>query len=129
MSVWPIRRCGRVAYILLVYCYCVMTNVTFALPDRTVRRLRKRVDRLGGRKGLISEIVDDALTAYLDSAEEPKGVAYTATRDGETVAAAGSLKELAGALKDKGVDPRTVTVLSSEPVEPVVHLGMRVRRA
>lgn len=107
----------------------MMTNITFSLPERTVRRLRKRAEQLGGRKGVISEMVDDALTAYLDSAEDSaKGVVYTATKDGKAVAVAGSLRELADALRAKGVDPRSVAILSNEPVEPVVHLGLRFRR-
>jgi Arc/MetJ-type ribon-helix-helix transcriptional regulator len=108
----------------------MLTNVTFALPDKTVRRLRKRVDQLGGRKGLVSEVVDDALTAFLDSAEESaRGVVYTASKDGSVIATAGSLKDMAEALREKEVDPRSVTILSSEPIEPVVRLGLRFRRA
>ncbi|MDG6976132.1 MAG: hypothetical protein JRN27_08590 [Nitrososphaerota archaeon] len=102
-----------------------MTNVTFALPDRTVRRLQKRAAELGRRKGVISEMVDAALTSYLDQAESAaRNETFSAVNEGRAVASAGSLAELARKLRAMNVDARSVLIVSSEPVEPVVHLGM-----
>ncbi|MDG6985117.1 MAG: hypothetical protein JRM73_00015 [Nitrososphaerota archaeon] len=107
-----------------------MTNVTFSLPERTVKRLRRQAAESGGRKGAISEIVDSALTAYLDSAEEARrGETFAAKRGEEVVAEAGTLKDLADALKRKGIDWRSVRIVSSEPLEPVVHFGLRLKPA
>ncbi|MDG7007265.1 MAG: hypothetical protein JRN06_03340 [Nitrososphaerota archaeon] len=107
-----------------------MTNVTFSLPEGTIRRLRKRADESGGKKGAISEMVDEALTYYLDNAEaSSRGETFTATKGGVVVAQAGSLRELAALLKANQVDFRSVVILSGSPLEPVGHLGLRVRPA
>jgi hypothetical protein len=108
----------------------MMTNITFSLPERTVKRLRKKASESGGRKGSISGIVDEALSTYLDALEESARVeTFTATRGEEVVAQAGSLKELAAALREKKVDWRSVLITSSLPLEPSGHLGIRVRPA
>lgn len=111
------------------YCYRMLTNVTFSLPDRTVKRLRSRAAKSGKRKGAISEMVDTAITSYLDRTESAQHETFTARRGAEAVATAGSLEELAAALRAKKVDWRSVEIVSSEPIEPVVHLGLRTRSA
>ncbi|MDG6910200.1 MAG: hypothetical protein JRN08_07500 [Nitrososphaerota archaeon] len=107
-----------------------MTNVTFALPERTVRRLRRRVAERGGRKGAISELVDQALTVYLDGLDDlSRGEVFYAKRGETLVAEAASLEELVEALKARKVDWRTVLITSSAPLGPAGRLGFRVRPA
>jgi Arc/MetJ-type ribon-helix-helix transcriptional regulator len=108
----------------------MLTNITFSLPEKTVKRLRKRVKESGGKKGSISEVVDEALSTYLDALEESaRGETFMAVRGEEVVAQARSLKELAAALLEKKVDWRAVLITSSRPLEPVGHLGLRMRPA
>ena len=105
-----------------------MTNVTFSLPERTVKRLRRHAADLGGRKGTISGAVDEAISRYLDSMEPRAGQpTFTAFRGETCVATAKTLEKLAAALKAEGVDPRSVRIVSSEPLEPVGRVGLRVR--
>jgi plasmid stability protein len=106
----------------------MMTNVTFSLPEETVERLRRRAAASGKGKGAISELVREALTRYLDSLEASvKGQTFTAFKGDEIVAKADSLKKLAGALEGRGVDPRSVRIISSEPLSPVGRMGLRAR--
>lgn len=114
---------------LHVYRYYMMTNVTFLLPEETVRRLRRRAADRGRKKGVMSDMVDAAITAYLDRTETARRVTLTAKKGDEVVAVAGTLEELSKVLKAKRVDWRSVMILSSEPVDPVVHLGLRTRPA
>jgi hypothetical protein len=105
----------------------MMTNVTFSLPERTIGRLRKRAAATGKKKGVISELVDAAITSYLDNLESPTGSqTFTALKGERPVAEAASLQELASALRSKGVDPRTVRIVSSELLESTGHMGLRV---
>lgn len=108
----------------------MMTNVTFSLPDKTVRRLRKRVADSGGRKGAISQIVDDALTSYLDAFDRHRVKEnFVAKKGDEVVAEADSLEGLAELLRSKGIDWRRVLITSNPPPPTVVHLGFRVRQS
>lgn len=107
----------------------MMTNVTFSIPEGTVRRLRRCAAESGKKKGVLSEMVDEALTSYLDSLEGAKTETFSAVERGETVATARSLRELAEALRARGTDPRKVRIVSSEPVPPVAHFGLRLKPA
>ena len=108
----------------------MMTNVTFSLPEKTVKRLKKKASEGGRRKGAISELVDDALTTYLDAQEaSSKGELFTARKDDGVVAEATSLRALAAALKERKVDWRSVVISSSVPLDQEGHLGLRVRSA
>jgi len=108
----------------------MMTNITFSLPEKTVKRLRRRAAEGGGRKGTISEMVDAALTTYLDAADSSAmGEVFTAKKGDEIVAQAKSLKALSDELGAKGIDWRRVIILSNRPLEPAGHLGLRVRPA
>ena len=114
-----------------LYYDCMMTNVTFALPDKTVRRLRKLVKESGGKKGAISQFVDQALTHYLDAADA-RDIPETWVAkggDGVVLAESDSLESLAQMLKAKGVDWRKALITTRSPPEPLVHLGLRVRWA
>ncbi|MDE1854274.1 MAG: hypothetical protein KGI38_11095 [Thaumarchaeota archaeon] len=104
-----------------------MTNITFSLPAKTIRRLRRRAADTGRKKGVISELVDEAIASYLDALESSaEGQTFTALKGERPVAEGKSLQELASALRARGVDPRSVRIVSSEPLEPVGHMGLRV---
>jgi len=106
----------------------MLTNVTFSLPEGTVKRLRKRAKDSGRKKGAISEMVDEAIARYLDTVETPPpNLVFTALRGRTPVARAESLERLAALLKSKGTDPRSVRIISSEPLEPVGRFGLRIR--
>ena len=106
-----------------------MVNVTFSLPDETVKKLREAARRAGGaRKGAISELVDIAVREHLKEVESrTKHEEFRAMRGNEVVAEAVSLRELASALERRGIDPREVLILSSSPLEPSVRTGLRRR--
>ena len=106
-----------------------MVNVTFSLPDETVKKLREAARRAGGaRKGAISELVNVAIREHLQDIESRiKHEEFRAMRGNEVVAEAVSLRELASALERRGIDPREVLILSSSPLEPSVRTGLRRR--
>ena len=112
------------------YCDCMMTNVTFALPDKTVRRLRKAVKESGGKKGAISQFVDQAITYYLDAADERAVPETWVAKGGDDVvlAESDSLESLAQMLKAKGVDWRKALITTRSPPEELIHLGLRMRQ-
>ena len=103
-----------------------MVNVTFSLPDETVRRLREAARRAGRSKGAISELVDAALREHLlDVESRAKREEFRAMRGKEVLARAGSLRELASLLERRKIDPREVLIVSSTPLEPTVRTGLR----
>lgn len=106
-----------------------MVNVTFSLPEETVKKLRETVRRVrGSRKGTISELVDVAIKEHLREVESRiKHEEFRAMRGNDVLARAVSLKELASALERRRVDPREVLILSSTPLEPSVRTGLRRR--
>jgi len=103
-----------------------LVNVTFSLPDETVRRLREAARRAGRSKGAISELVDAALREHLlDVESRAKREEFRAMRGKEVLARAGSLRELASLLERRKIDPREVLIVSSTPLEPTVRTGLR----
>ena len=103
-----------------------MVNVTFSLPEDTVKRLRKAALARGKRKGAISELVDAAIQERLGAVEAATaGEKFQAMKDGKELASASSLRALAAELKRLKVDPREVEILSSTPLEPLVRTGLR----
>jgi len=117
------KYCLNIADIL----QCSLVNVTFSLPDDTVKRLREAA-RHGGRrrKGAISEIVDAAVRQHLlDVESKGKEEEFRALRGDKVVARAGSLRELASMLERRKINPREVLVVSSSPLEPSVRTGLR----
>ena len=105
----------------------MLVNITFSLPEDTVKRLRKTaLAQSKGKKGAISGLVDAAIREHLSSVEAAgSGEEFRAERDGKVLAAAGSLRELAAELKRLRVDPRDVVVLGSARHEPLVRTGLR----
>jgi len=95
-----------------------MLNVTFSLPEETVSRLREAARRTGGsKKGAISEFVDAAVKEHLQEVESRAAhEEFRAVRGHQTVATAGSLRELARTLEERRIDPRRVLIVSSIPL-------------
>ena len=104
-----------------------MVNVTFSLPEDTVKRLRKVALRRGkGHRGAISELVNVAIQEHLAEVESRDvKEEFRAAREGRVLARASSLRELAAELRRLRLDPRDVKIESSTPLEPTVRTGIR----
>ena len=105
----------------------MLVNVTFSLPEDTLKRLRRAAKEVGGgRKGAISEIVEAAIREHLREVEATTArEEFRALQDENVVARAPSLKGLASELKRLRLDPREVLIVSSAPLEPSVRTGLR----
>ena len=104
----------------------MLVNVTFSLPEDTVKRLRKAAAVVGrGRKGAISELVDAAINEHLSDIETAPPPQFRATRDGKMIVSAPTLRELANELKRRKLDPRDFVIESSATLEPLVRTGLR----
>lgn len=108
-----------------------MVNVTVSLPEDVVRSLRRTVkERYGGRKGALSALVRDALEERISSLDTVRPAArFKALEGGHEVAEGGSLEELASKLRDRGVDPRAVRIVSTSPIRQVIRAGLRGKRS
>jgi hypothetical protein len=105
-----------------------LVNVTFSLPEATVKKLREAARRGGRRKGAISEIVDSAVRQHLQEVDSRvKHEEFRAMRGDQVLARAGSLRELASVLERRNINPREVLIVSSSPLEPSVRTGPRRR--
>jgi hypothetical protein len=105
----------------------MLVNVTFSLPDETVKKLREAARRNGRSKGAISELVDAAVKEHLrDIESRVKLEEFRAMRGDQTLAKADSLRELASLLERRKIDPREVLIVSSTPLEPTVRTGLRL---
>ena len=104
-----------------------MVNVTLSLPEEIVKKLRQTAEeRYGGRKGALSGIVRESLEEYLRPIEEKRPpIRFKAFRGESQIAEAGALDELATKLEDLNGDPRSVRVISTEPVRPEIRMGLR----
>jgi hypothetical protein len=104
----------------------MLVNVTFSLPDETVKKLREAARRTGRSKGAISELVDAAIKEHLRDVESRiKREEFRAMRGNQILARAGSLRELASLLEKRKIDPREVLIVSSTPLESTVRMGLR----
>jgi len=104
-----------------------MLNVTFSLPEETVKRVRRAAAMNGKRrKGAISELVDAAINEHLDSVESRgAGEEFRALKKDKVVARAPTLRELAGTLERLNLNPRDVVIESSAPLPTLVRTGLR----
>src|SRR5579863_2247927 len=103
----------------------MLVNVTFSLPDETVKKLREAARRTGRSKGAISELVDAAVREHLrDIDSRTKREEFRAMRGNQALARAGSLRELASLIEKRKIDPREVLIVSSTPLEPTVKTGL-----
>jgi len=106
-----------------------MPNLTIVLSEETSRRLRRAVKEIhGSRKGALSNLIEEAVNIYLDKLEEPKSPhAFRALREGRVIAEAKDLAELASKLRDLGVEPRNVRIVSTSGLRPVIEAGFRAK--
>ena len=107
-----------------------MVNVTISLSEEVVGRLRKTVrDHYGNKKGAISGLIEESLREKLDDIDSPRPAqTFKALINERTVTEADDLDSLAAKLKQLNVDPRSVRIVSSKKLSPVVRLGPRGRR-
>lgn len=107
-----------------------MVNVTVSLPEETVRMLRRAVkERYGGRKGALSGLVREAVEEHIGSIEAvPPSAHFKGYDEERLVAEAASLDELASKLREHGIDPRAVRIVSSTPLRQVIRAGLRGKR-
>ncbi len=102
-----------------------MGMLTISISDEVEEKLRSIVKgRYGSSKGAMSRVIEEALRVYFSMLEKRKKV-FRAYRGEELVAEAKDLEELAKILKEKNVDPRSVKIVSSEPIKPVARMGWR----
>ncbi len=101
-----------------------MGTLTVVIPDDLLRRLRKHLKERGAGKGSLSKFVSSAIERALLESEFKR--IFIAEVKGEEVARAHSLRELAEALRSKGIDPSTVAVRALPPPKPLVRAGARI---
>lgn len=108
-----------------------MVNLTVSLSEEVVQRLRKVVsDQYGNRKGAISGLIEESLREKLDNVNSPRPIqTFKALRRKRAIAEAEDLESLAKNLNRLKVDPRSVRIVSSRKLSPVVRLGPRGRRS
>ena len=107
---------------------CMLVNVTFSLPEETVKKLREVARRAGGKRGAISDLVDAALKEHLQEVEAKSlSQEFRASRGDLVVARAASLRELASLLEKRGISPRDVLIESSIPLPASTKTGLRRR--
>jgi len=102
-----------------------MGTITISLSDEVERKLREIAKaKFGASKGAISKVIESALKNYFSQLEMEK-VVFRAYKGKELIAEAKSLDDLARTLREKGVDPRNVKIVSTKQLKPVVRRGWR----
>ncbi len=102
-----------------------MRTLTISISDEIGRKLKEIVrERYGSSKGAISKVIEEALKNYFAMLER-KPTYFRAYKNGELIAEAQNLDELAEILRQKKIDPRSVRIISSEQIKPVVRRGWR----
>lgn len=105
-----------------------MVNITISLPEQTVRRLRRTVrEPYGGRKGALSGFIKEAIDGPFESLQAEPPRTYRATDKERMIAEGSSLEELASKLKELGIDPRSVRIISSTKIGSLARAGFRAR--
>ena len=104
-----------------------MVNVTVSMSEQTVRRLRKVVREVyGSRKGTLSSIVESAINETLDRRSNGgKTPMFRAMKGNDMIAEAADLQALADILRQKGLDPRGMRIVSTSPLSPTARIGPR----
>ena len=107
-----------------------MVNLTISLSEETAQKLRKTVKtRYGGRKGALSGLIEETLRERLEELDAVQSAeVFSAVRGERFLAEAASLDDLAVKLEKMSVDPRSVRIISSKKLAPVVRAGLRGRR-
>ncbi len=105
-----------------------MGTITIVISDELEREIRKLVSGEGKiKKGALSKFVEDALWFYIKSLNVEEKV-FRAIKDGRVIAEAKSLYDLADKLREIGVNPRSVRIISSPPPSLRRRFGLRCRR-
>jgi len=109
----------------------IVVNLTISLSEETVRRLRRTVhDRYGDKKGAISGLIEESLREKLASFDSPRlSQTFKAIKNDSTIAEAEDLDSLAKKLEQLKVDPRSIRIISSRKLAPIVRMGPRGRRS
>lgn len=107
-----------------------MTNLTISLSDETIKKLRRAVrDRYGGRKGALSGLIEESVREKLEAFETPlQSQVFRAMKGARVIAEAENLDSLAVELEKAQVDPRSVRIISSRKLAPIVRTGLRGRQ-
>ena len=102
-----------------------MGTITISLSDEIERKLREVAkSKFGASKGAISKVIELALRNYFSQLEVEE-ITFRAYKGKELIAEARSLDDLAKILREKGVDPRSVEIISTKQLKPVVRRGWR----
>ena len=106
-----------------------MPHMTIAMSEETSNRLRKVVKEMyGSRKGALSNLIEEAVKEFLDRFDRPKAFeSFKALKDDKVVAEAGGLEELASKLKNLGIEPRNLKIISSKRLSPIARAGFRAK--
>jgi hypothetical protein len=110
--------------------------ITLKIDDEIESKLRKKIGLTkGAARGAISESVEEAINDWLKKEEEeqPRSRSkhnevsdrrYVAMRSRKKVAVATSLESLSEKLRERGVDPRDVTIESIPAIASEIRLGL-----
>jgi hypothetical protein len=106
-----------------------LPNLTISISDEIIRKLRKTVqDRYGGKKGAISGIIEESLREKLYSLESTQEHQYfRALKSDKVVAESENLATLSSQLDKAKINPRSVRIISSKRIAPLVRTGPRGR--
>ncbi len=104
-----------------------MVNLTISLSDETVRKLRKAVhERYADKKGALSGIIEESVRERLEAFEAPQvPQTFKALKGNRTIAESSDLDGLAKKLEEMKINPRSVRIVSSRKLAPVVKMGLR----
>ena len=107
-----------------------MVNLTVSLSEETVQRLRKTVrDRYGGKKGALSGLIEESVRERLEELDvKMPPQTFRALKGDRVLAEASDLDDLAAKLEKMEVNPRSVRIVSSKRLAPVVRAGLRGRK-
>ena len=105
-----------------------MARVTVSMSDATAKELRRVVkDAYGNKKGALSSLVEGAVREALARQATREKASFRAVRDGKVLATSDDLQGLADILRQKGLDPRGMRIVSTIPPSPMARMGGRSR--
>jgi len=106
----------------------MMGTITVVISDELEEEIRRIISRGGkARKGALSELVENALRMYIEALKR-RSITFKAIKEGRVIAEADSLDELAAKLREAGLDPRGVRIISHPPPKLRRRMGLRCRR-
>jgi len=110
----------------------ILGNLTIVLKDDVEEELRRiSAELYGSRRGSLSACIEDALKHWILEVKrksiQAREEKYVASKNGKEVARADSLGELGKMLREMKLDPRTVEIVSTIPLEETVRAGLRAK--